>query len=146
MSFQSQSGMHFASPGKSGFYQAAPEISVPLQIEGQSFILEIADIQNIEIIDMNEKPKKGGNILDQINNSGLRDKSGLSAQDKKFFKQVFDNVQESTPIEPEGKNYVEPKPEPIVSNFDTQFPEKVEWLKQAKELEKKKKKLQEEEK
>ena len=46
------------------------DITVPLQIDGQSFILEINDIQNIEVIDLDsssQSTQKKGNILDQIN-------------------------------------------------------------------------------
>ena len=46
------------------------DITVPLQIDGQSFILEINDIQNIEVIDLDsssQTTQKKGNILDQIN-------------------------------------------------------------------------------
>lgn len=76
----SHSGIHhsFAMGGSS--QKASADIAVPLEIEGQNFILEINDIQNIEFIDL-DKPvsKKPQNILDQLNNSSSRDPvTGLS--------------------------------------------------------------------
>ena len=43
-------------------------ISVPIQINGENFMLELDNIQNIDVIDLNEPVKSSENIIDQINN------------------------------------------------------------------------------
>lgn len=54
------------------------DFTLPIEIEGEKFTLEIKDIENIEIIDLDAAPSKGKNILQQINGMARDPKSGLS--------------------------------------------------------------------
>lgn len=70
--------------------------------------MELNDIKNLEVIDLNDSEiePKSSNVLDEINNQGITGK--ISKEDKSFFKEVFNQVNEA--VEPRGKDYVEPKP------------------------------------
>lgn len=129
----SQSHSFFLSPPRQKQPKEQQDINVPIQIEGQNFILEINDIQSIQVIDLADSgpPSKATNVLEQLNSYSIRDsKTGLTKEDKNFFKTIFDIVKP----EPRGKDYVEQaKKNRKVNNFEEQFPEEIEFKKKCDE-------------
>ena len=101
---------------------------MPIEIDGQNFVLELSDIQGIEVIDLAAQPTipprnaASANILDEIN--GTAEKK-MTHQDKEFFKKVFEEVR--TEVQPKGADFVEPR-QVIANNMDRQFPTQVKNL------------------
>ena len=94
-------------------------------IDGQEFYLEINGIQNVEVIDLNpSQTQQTKTVLDEINNAESLDavEGKLSNIDKKFFKDVFKQVEQR------GPDFVEPKLPGKVNNLDNQMPKAVEEL------------------
>jgi len=58
---------------------------LPLNIDGEQFVIEINDIRNIEYIDLNESD---GSVLDKVN--GVLPK--MNKDDKNFFKEIIKTV------------------------------------------------------
>merc|ERR1719223_1441549 len=94
------------------------QISVPFQIDGEEFVLELNDIRSIEVIDLeNPQPTSiaPGNILDAINKAPVTRPQGLSQDDKTFLSHVFEELKMAEPM---GPDYVKPPKALAVNNFD----------------------------
>ena len=107
------------------------KISVPFEIDGEDFVLELDNIRSIEVIDLNaipdesEEPVKPDNILDMINQAPVvhNKPKKMTEEDRDFLKHVFEELKYA---EPQGPDYVRPRNKDApVNNFDRQFPELV---------------------
>jgi hypothetical protein len=98
---------------------------VPIEINGESYVLELDNIKNFEIIDLNQSNQGNSNIFEQLNND-QPDRNGITNEDKTFFKNVFDQF--SAAQEPKGPDHVAKKKQEQINNFDKQFPEQAQAM------------------
>jgi len=92
---------------------------MPIQIDGESFMLELDNIKNIDVIDLDDdssardEQRKQQNVLDKINGATSKN---LRREDKAFFKETITKIRED--IDPKGEDWVPPRKSGPANNFD----------------------------